>query len=45
MRGTPKKRLGATSRKSSCTVRSDSPKFTIIPYCSGANVVSACSAT
>lgn len=31
MRGTPRKIEGATSRRSSCTVRMDSPKFTCEP--------------
>ena len=31
IRGTPRNWLGATSRKSSCTVRMDSPKFTVEP--------------
>ena len=31
IRGTPRKIVGATSRRSSCTVRIDSPKFTCAP--------------
>ncbi|CFN67324.1 Uncharacterised protein [Bordetella pertussis] len=31
MRGTPRNTVGATSRKSSCTVRMDSPKLTCEP--------------
>jgi hypothetical protein len=31
MRGTPRNMVGATSRRSSCTVRMDSPKFTCEP--------------
>ncbi|MNV70611.1 hypothetical protein D3C71_1635890 [compost metagenome] len=45
MRGTPRKIVGATSRRSSCTVRMDSPKFTCDPRYSGTKVDSICSAT
>ncbi len=45
IRGTPRNRLGAISRKSSCTVRIDSPKLTQDPTRSGAITVSICSAT
>ena len=45
MRGTPRNIVGATSRRSSCTVRIDSPKFTWEPRYTGTNVLSICSAT
>jgi hypothetical protein len=45
MRGTPRNMVGPTSRRSSCTVRIDSPKSTREPRYSGTKVVSICSAT